>query len=198
MTEIVLASGSVSRRAMLEAAGVSFTTVVPNVDEEMMRGYLLTHGTSADGIALALAEAKALAVSERHPDALIIGADQVLLCEGRLFEKAFDAEGARETLAALRGRMHRLISAVVLVKGNAVVWRHAEVADMTTRDFSDAFLHDYLTQELPDVLGSVGCYRIEGRGALLFDSVSGDQFTIRGLPLLPLLGQLRAQGGLPA
>lgn len=198
MIEIVLASASLSRRAMLEAAGVSFTTVVPNVDEEMMRGYLLAHGTEAEAVAAALAEAKALAVSERHSASLIIGADQVLLCEGRLFDKALDAEGARATLSALRGRMHRLISAVVLAKGNAVIWRHADQADMTMRDFSDAFLDDYLTQELPDVLGSVGCYRIEGRGALLFDRVSGDQFTIRGLPLLPLLGMLRAQGGLLA
>jgi septum formation protein len=196
MSEIVLASGSVTRRSMLESAGLTFTTVVPNVDEVMMRDYLLGHGTDAESIALALAEAKALAVAERHPGGLVIGADQVLVCGDRLLEKALDGEDARATLLALRGRVHRLISAVVLAQDGGVLWRRAEHADLRMRDFSDEFLHDYLTQEMPEILGSVGCYRIEGRGALLFDEIAGDHFTVRGLPLIPLIAELRARGAI--
>jgi nucleoside triphosphate pyrophosphatase len=197
MSEIVLASGSVSRRAMLEGAGLVFTAVVPNVDEEMMRGFLLANGAVAQDIALALAEAKALAVSERHQDALVIGSDQVLVCGGRLFEKALDVEGAHATLSALRGRAHRLISAAVVAKNDTVLWRQCGTADMTMREFSDEFLREYLTAEVPQVLGSVGCYRIEGRGVQLFDEIAGDHFTIRGLPLVPVLAALRARCGIP-
>ena len=194
--EIVLASASSSRRTMLEAAGVTFTVVAPNVDEDLMKDMLTGSDASAERIADALAEAKALAVSERHSAALVIGADQVLACGNRIFSKALDEDEARETLLALRGRDHTLISAAVIAKAGNPVWRRTEIATMHMREFSDRFLDEYLTAEIPDILGSVGCYRIEGRGAQLFSEISGDQFCIRGLPLIALLAALRKQGAL--
>ncbi len=196
--EIVLASSSASRRAMLESAGLFFTTTIPNVDEEMIRASLAQKGLDAAVIAEALAEAKALAVSQRHPAALTIGADQILLCEGRIFTKALDEVEARETLHLLRGRRHELITAAVLAKGEEVVWRHRETAELQIRPFSAAFLDSYMTAEMPEILGSVGCYRVEARGSQLFERIVGDHFCIRGLPLIPLLEALRGFGALPA
>jgi len=194
--EIVLASSSASRRAMLEAAGVRFTVVVPNVDEELMRDILTSGGADPYRIAHALAEAKALAVSERHPDALVLGADQLLLCEGRIFSKAVDENEARATLLALSGREHALISAAVIARNGVGVWQRTETARLRMRAFSRGFLDRYLTAELPDVLGSVGCYRIEREGVQLFSEIVGDQFCIRGLPLLGVLQALRDFGAL--
>jgi len=192
--ELILASGSSSRRTMLAAAGIKFTAIVPEIDEDKLRGKM----PSANGTAVAehLAERKALSISSRHPDALVLGCDQVLVCEDRLFNKAMDNAEASATLRALRGRTHELISAAVLARGEEFAWRCTDVARLSMRDFSDAYLKEYLRAELPDILGSVGCYRIEGRGAQLFERVEGDQFTIRGLPLIPLLAALRAEGAL--
>lgn len=195
--EFILASGSLSRRTMLAAAGIDFTIVVPEIDEDELRAKMPV-GMANDGRAVAehLAERKALDVSARHPHALVLGCDQVLVCGGRLFTKAMDAGEAGAALRALRGRPHELISAAVIAKGEEPVWRCTDVATLAMRDFSEAFLEHYLSKELPDMLGSVGCYRIEGRGAQLFDRVDGDQFTIRGLPLIPLLAELRSRGAL--
>ena len=195
--DVILASGSSSRRAMLTAAGIAFTAIAPDVDEDELRARMPAK-TAAKGDAVAghLAERKALAVSARHPDALVVGCDQVLVCEGRLFNKAVDENQASATLRALRGRTHELISAAVIAKGETFTWRCTDIARLEMREFSDAFLEDYLRAEVPDILGSVGCYRIEGRGAQLFTRVEGDQFTIRGLPLIPLLAALREQGAL--
>ena len=195
--ELILASGSSSRRTMLAAAGIDFTAIVPEIDEDEARAKMPPE-TAGDGRAVAehLAERKALSVSARHPEALVLGCDQVLVCEGRLFNKALDDSQASATLRALRGRTHELMSAAVLAKDDDVAWRCTDVARLEMRDFSDAFLKRYLQAELPDILGSVGCYRIEGRGAQLFERVEGDQFTIRGLPLIPLLAALRAHGAL--
>jgi septum formation protein len=181
---------------MLEAAGVVFTVVAPNVDEELMKDMLTGGGSDPAKIAGALAEAKALAVSERHPDALVLGADQILVSEGRVFSKAIDENEARATLLALRGRSHELISAAVMAKSGAVVWRQTESAILHMRDFSHRFLDEYLTAEIPKILGSVGCYRIEGRGAQLFSEVAGDHFVVRGLPLIAVLSALRENGAL--
>ena len=195
--QVILASGSSSRRAMLMAAGIAFTAITPDIDEDELRAKMPPK-TAAKGDAVAghLAERKALAVSARHPSAVVVGCDQVLICEGRLFNKAVDEKAAGVTLRALRGRMHELISAAVIAKGEAITWRCTDVARLQMRGFSDDFLADYLRAEVPDILGSVGCYRIEGRGAQLFARVEGDQFTIRGLPLIPLLTALREQGAL--
>ena len=195
--EVILASGSSSRRAMLTAAGIAFTAITPDIDEDELRARMPPKAAAkGDAVAGHLAECKALAVSARHPNALVVGCDQVLICEGRLFNKAVDEKAAGVTLRALRGRMHELISAAVIAKAEAITWRCTDVARLQMRAFSDDFLADYLRAEVPDILGSVGCYRIEGRGAQLFARVEGDQFTIRGLPLVPLLTALREQGAL--
>jgi len=193
---LILASSSSSRRTMLEAAGVPFTVVAPDVDEELMKDVLAGSGADAGVVADALAEAKAIAVSERHKHTLVLAADQVLRCGERIFSKALDETEAAATLRALRGAEHELISAAVIARDGAPLWRRSESAWLRMRDFSDQFLQEYLTAELPDILGSVGCYRIEGRGAQLFSEVKGDQFCIRGLPLIPVLDALRHFGAL--
>jgi septum formation protein len=197
--ELILASASSSRRTILAAAGVDFTAVAPAIDEDEVRAKMRPQ-TAGEGRAVAeyLAESKALSVSDRHPGTPVLGCDQVLVCEGRLFNKAMDDTEAGATLRALRGRTHELISAAVIAKDKELIWRCTDVARLEMRDFSDAFLEQYLQAELPDILGSVGCYCIEGRGAQLFARIEGDQFTIRGLPLIPLLAALRAQGVLPS
>lgn len=182
---------------MLEAAGLRFTVVAPNVDEELMRDLLTGNGADPYTVAHALAEAKAVAVSKKHPGALTIGADQLLVCGERIFNKAIDAEDARRTLQALSGRRHELISAAVIARDGQPLWQRTESAQMQMRELSKTFLAAYLTAEIPEVLGSVGCYRIEGRGVQLFSEISGDQFCIRGLPLLAILGALHDFGALP-
>jgi len=194
--QVVLASTSSSRRMMLEEAGVTFTIEAPNVDEDLIKDMLTGSGASSSRIADALAEAKALAVSERRPAALVIGADQILARGERIFSKALDELEARETLLALRGCDHELISAAVIARAGHAIWRRTETATMHMREFSDQFLDEYLTAEIPEILGSVGCYRIEGRGAQLFSEISGDLFCIRGLPLMALLAALREKGAL--
>nr|TFG55350.1 MAG: septum formation protein Maf [Hyphomicrobiales bacterium] len=194
---LILASASASRRAILQSAGVAFESLSPRVDEKSIKNALLRDGASASAIALALAEKKAAEVSARAENALVLGADQVLVCEGQLFSKAEDMSQARETLKRFRGRQHELISAMALVRNETTEWLHVETAELWVRDFSDAYLEEYLEQEGDDILGSVGCYRIEGRGAQLFEKVVGDQFTIRGLPLFPLIATLRARGIVP-
>jgi septum formation protein len=197
--QFILASSSTSRRVMLEAAGVAFTVVAPNVDEEAMKDVLASSGADGPTIAHALAEAKSIAVSERHPGALVVlGADQVLLSDGRIFSKALDETEARATLRALSGREHELISAAVIATSGKPIWRRTDLARLTMRNFSDAFLDEYMAAEMPDILGSVGCYRIEGRGAQLFSSVRGDHFCIRGLPLIAVLEALRDFESLPS
>jgi septum formation protein len=161
-----------------------------------MKDILAGSGAEGGTVAQVLAEAKAMAISERHPDTLVLGADQVLVCGDRIFDKAQDEAEARATLLALRGEEHELISAAVIAKDGAPIWTRIESAHLRMREFSDAFLEEYLTAELPDILGSVGCYRIEGRGAQLFSEISGDQFCIRGLPLIGVLQALRDLGAL--
>lgn len=192
MTMLILASASGIRARLLREAGVRFGVRPPDVDEAKVKQTL--SGIANDGVAAALAEAKALNVSEASPQALVLGCDQVLVCDGRLFDKARDIAEARETLAFLRGKDHHLISACVLAQGGKPVWRYAERATLHMRAFSDEFLDAYLKTEGKLVLGAVGCYQLEGRGAQLFDSIAGDFFCVLGLPLLPLLAALRERG----
>jgi len=191
MTGLILASGSAVRAGMLTQAGVPHEVHVAHVDEDAVKEALLAEGVDMRGIADALAELKAARVSASHPQALVLGADQVLAFEGKLLSKAQSLNEAREVLLQLRGKSHELLSAVVLAKGGAPIWRHVGQARLRMRNFSDAFLDDYLAEEGDDLLKGVGCYRIEGRGVQLFDRVEGDNFTIMGLPLLPLLDVLR-------
>lgn len=194
---VVLASQSAARRAVLSGAAVAHDAAVAGVDEEAVKTEMLAAGAGPRAIAEALAELKALRISGGR-EGFIIGADQTLDLDGRLFDKVGGVDAARERLRLLRGRTHQLHSAVVVARDGAVVWRDLVSASLTMRDFSDAFLEDYLATEGPQALGSVGCYRLEGPGAQLFSRIDGDYFSILGLPLLGLMDFLRANGELAA
>jgi septum formation protein len=194
---IVLASKSAARRAVLEGAGVPFEVAVAGVDEDAVKASLLAEGATPRDVADALAELKAIRVS-RARDGFVVGSDQTLEFDGRLYDKAADVAAARERLKLLRGKPHKLHSAVVVAKDGAPIWRELATATLTMRDFSDEFLEDYLATEGEAALGSVGCYRLEGPGAQLFARIEGDYFAILGLPLLGLLDFLRQHGALAA
>ena len=164
------------------------------IDEDAVKQSLLAEGASSADIADALAELKAVRVSARNPDALALGADQVLEFDGDLISKCESLEAAAALLRRLRGQRHCLITAAVMARGGAPIWRHLSRANLTMRDFSDAFLDDYLDMMGDHALGSVGGYQLEGIGVHLFARVEGDYFTILGLPLLPLLDFLRQNG----
>ncbi|MBA4758064.1 Maf family protein [Sphingosinicella sp.] len=198
MTSLVLASTSASRQAMLTAAGVPFEALAPMVDEAELKRALAAEGTDARGVADALAEAKAVKISRKLPGVLVLGSDSVVaLDDGTMIDKAPDRETIARQLRMLRGRTHRLVSAAVVAENGTPVWRFVGVARLAMRDFSDAFLEAYLDACGDVLLGSVGGYHIEGRGAQLFARVDGDQFTIRGLPLLPVLDYLRTRSVMP-
>ena len=194
---VILASKSAARRAVLTGAGIDFEVHISGVDEDILKDRLLGEGASVSQIAEALAEQKALKVSQSVPG-LVIGSDQTLDFEGRLYDKAETLKAARERLQTLRGKSHQLHSAVVVAKAGEVIWREVVSSTLTMREFSDAFLESYLASEGPEALGSVGCYRLEGPGAQLFSKIEGDYFAILGLPLLGLLDLLRAHGEVPA
>ena len=195
---LVLASQSTARAGLLHAAGLSFLTCPADLDEAPIKAAARAAGLDAGGAALELAEAKACAVSRQREGALVIGADQILVCGGRWFDKPADLAAAAAHLRALRGRTHTLATAAVLARGGNVVWRHRAEPSLTMRTFSDAFLADYLAAEGDAVRASVGAYRLEGLGMHLFTEVQGEHATILGLPLLALLAALRAQGILTA
>jgi len=194
---VILASKSAARRAVLTGAGIDFDVQVSGVDEDILKDQLLARGASVSQIAEALAEQKALKVSQSFPG-LVIGSDQTLDFEGRLYDKAETLEAARERLQILRGKSHQLHSAVVVARSGEVIWREVVSSTLTMRDFTDGFLESYLASEGPDALGSVGCYRLEGPGAQLFSKIEGDYFAILGLPLMGLLDLLRAHGEVEA
>ena len=191
---LVLASASASRQMLLRNAGVAFEASPAGLDEAGLMADLLSKGTSAAGIAQALAEQKAMTVSRRMPGRLVLGGDSVLAFGSELVSKCRDVAELRALLARLKGNAHDLISAAALARDGAPLWSHTGHARLTMRDFSPQFLDDYLAAEGEAVLSCVGGYRYEGRGAQLFQAVEGDYFTILGLPLLPVLAALRAQG----
>lgn len=196
---IILASQSASRRALLEAAGVPFEALSPGVDEAAAKDALRADGLDARALADALAELKALRVSRRAPQILVLGCDQTLsLDDGTMIDKAVDRTDAVRILRLLSGRVHHLHSAAVITLAGQPIWRHIERVRMTVRPLSDAFIETYLDAEWEHVRWCVGCYRIEGPGAQLFAKVEGSQFAIQGLPLLPLLDFLRVRGVLAA
>lgn len=196
MTKIILASGSKARAAVLSSAGVAFEVAIAGVDEGAVKAGLLAEGAGPREVADALAELKAVRVSRKHPGALVIGADQTLDLGGRLFDKAETRAEARERLQHLRGKTHKLHSAVVVARDGEVIWREVPAARLTMRPFTDAFLDNFLTRGGEDLLGSVGCYRLEDEGVQLFSRIDGDYFTILGLPLMGLLDLLRRYGAL--
>jgi septum formation protein len=198
---LILGSSSPYRRTMLEAAGLSFRVVPADVDEAALKRSIVgseRKPSSPASVAEALARAKATAVSAAHPEALVIGADQVLALGDELFDKPGDLSAARQQLERLRGNTHRLVSAVALAERGEIVWTHLDEAVMTMRAFSAEFLEGYIAQAGPELCRIVGAYEIEGPGIQLFDRVQGDHFTIIGLPLLPLLAELRARGVIDA
>ncbi len=191
---LVLASASATRVGLMTAAGLCFEAQAADIDETSIKIEAQAAGRSVEDAALRLAEMKARTVAENHPDALVIGADQILVCEGAWYDKPADIGGARAHLVKLRGREHRLVSAIVCVFAGDVAWRHVAAPRLVMRDFSDAFLDVYLHAEGDAVTKSVGAYRVEGFGAHLFAGIAGEQAAILGLPMLPLLAFLRRAG----
>ena len=191
---LVLASSSRSRQTMLTAAGVSFIADPASVDEGAVKKTLGAKQADAATVAETLAMMKADEVSRRHHEALVIGSDQMLACDGRWFDKPVDRAAAKAQLLDLRGRKHELIAAVTVVRGGQPLWHHVDRASLVMRAFSEAFVDEYLDRVGGDALLSVGAYQVEGRGIQLFEAIEGDVFTIMGMPLLPLLGFLRSQG----
>ncbi len=196
LLDLVLASASPARRKLLEAAGVPFRVVPANVDEGALKRDLAARGTarSPAGVAEAMAAAKARSVSSASGASLVVGADQVLALNDELFDKPGSLAAARVQLERLRGRAHQLFSAVALAQEGEVVWSTVDRASLTMRDFSDAFLDAYLAEAGASLCQIVGSYAIEGRGIQLFQRVEGQHFSIVGLPLIPLLAELRARG----
>jgi septum formation protein len=193
---LILASKSAARQTMLRDAGVPFAVQVAGIDEDALKA----RHDPADGAGLAveLARAKALAVSRHDDDAWVLGADQTLSFDGGLVSKASSMNEARARLRAMRGRPHRLHSGAALARNGQVVWSGVDTATLRVRDFSDAFLDAYLASEGDELLACVGSYRLEGMGAQLFDGVDGDFFTVLGLPLWPVLAELRRVGVIAA
>lgn len=190
----MLASASQIRSQILDRAGVSHICQAADIDEGEIKKIYLGNAKTAEETAMALAEAKAAKVCEHHEGGLVIGADQILECDGRWFDKPSDKEAAKETLRALRDRAHALVTAVAVFRNGEAVWRHLETPRLVMRNVSDAFIERYVLEESPDILASVGAYRLEQKGAQLFEHIDGNYFTVLGLPLLALLEFLRQAG----
>ncbi|WEK40816.1 MAG: Maf family protein [Candidatus Brevundimonas colombiensis] len=189
---LILASKSAARRAMLENAGVAFNVRVAGVDEDAIKA--VSGDLDPAALAVRLAEAKALAVSRYDADVWVLGSDQTLAFDGGLVSKARSLDEARDRLKTMRGRSHQLHSGAALATRGQIVWSGVDTVEMRMRDFSDAFLDAYLAAEGAALLSCVGSYRLEGLGAQLFEGVDGDYFTVLGLPLWPVLAELRRAG----
>lgn len=194
---VILASASRTRAKLLEDAGLAIEIVPASVDEATIRESMAAEHASAAEIARALAELKALRISRQRPGAFIIGADQILVCNGVLFEKPAHRDAAETQLRALSGASHELISAVCVARDDGVIWHHTDTAQLTMRVLSEGFIKAYLDAAGDEILANVGAYALEGLGAQLFARVRGDYFTILGLPLLPLLDFLREHNIVP-
>ena len=189
---LVLASASATRRALLAAAGLRFDAVATDLDEAAVKREARRRDAGAEDTALRLACLKAQRVD--RPDAVVLGCDQILVCDGTWYDKPANLTAARNQLLALRGRTHTLATAVVAIRGGAEIWRHVATPSLTMRAFSEACLDWYLAAEGEALLSSVGAYRLEGMGVQLFEAVAGEHSAILGLPMLPVLGFLRRCG----
>jgi septum formation protein len=196
MSRLILASKSASRRAMLDAAGVPHDAMPADLDERAVEANL--RGATPDEIAEALSVAKAATVAAAHPGALVLGSDSLVVCEARRFDKPASREEAREHLRFFSGKVMELHSAAALVEGEGCLWSHASLARLHVRALSEEFIAAYLDAEWPAIGHTVGAFRIEGPGVQLFERIAGDQFTVLGMPLLPLLAALREEGVLLA
>lgn len=197
--QLILASKSKARLAMLTAAGVAVEAISPNVDEDALKDGLKSEGVTARNLADALAEAKAVRLSGRIGAGMVLGADQVLALEdGTMLDKPANPADAVAQLKLLSGKKHKLFSAAVIAEQGIPVWRHIDIATLSVRMLSDQFIEQYVETEWDNIRYCVGCYEIEGRGAQLFSAINGSQFTIMGLPLLHLLDYLRIRGILPS
>ena len=197
-TKLVLASTSQSRRTLMKNAGLTFEAVAADIDERAIEAEERNAKLGPAELALELARRKALDVSRRKPGALVVGCDQTMSLDQIVFHKPTGVGEARGNLWTLRGKTHRLNSAIVLVRDGEVSWEHVGIAELTMRSFSENYLDLYLSRAEESVLKSVGAYQLEGEGIQLFESIEGDYFTILGLPLLPLLSKLRELGVLHA
>ena len=195
-TGIVLASNSASRKAMLDAAGIAFEAVGADVDERALEAEM--EDAEPAEVAQALAAAKAAAVSATRPGALVLGSDSLVEHAGRRFDKPASRADAAAHLRAFSGGTMTLHSAAALARDGQILWVGSDFARLRFRALSEAFIETYLDAEWPAVAQCVGVFRIEGPGVQLFDSVMGDQFTVLGMPLLPVLDALREEGALPA
>jgi septum formation protein len=189
---LVLASGSATRRTLLASTGLSFVAFAPDIDETAVKVATRRDGGTPENSALTLARLKAQAY--RGEDALVIGCDQILVCDNVWFDKPHTMESARLQLQTLRGRPHMLVTATVIYRNGQKVWTHLAKPKLTMRTFTAGFLETYMAAEGEALLHAVGGYRVEGMGMQLFESIEGDQSSILGLPLLPLLSYFRAQG----
>jgi len=198
LTRLILASQSTARLLMLRNAGLSFEAKPAPIDERAVEAPLIAERQPPSDIALALAEAKAVAVSRVEPDAVVIGADQTLEADGVRWTKPRTIDEARQQLESLAGHTHALHSGVAVARNRGVVWGHVDTARLTMRKLSAGFIDRYLAEVGEVALASVGAYQIEGIGIQLFERIDGDFFTILGLPLLPLLSWLRAQKMIPS
>jgi septum formation protein len=190
----ILASTSPIRLQLLRSAGLQVEAIAPRVDEETARQALLADGAGPRDLADALAEMKARKVADRRPVDLVLGCDQVLEFDGAIFSKPETPQQALDQLHQMRGKSHRLLSAVVAYENAQPVWRHVAEARLTMHQISDAYLDDYVARNWDSIRHSVGCYKIEEEGIRLFSAITGDHFTILGLPLLPLLAWLGTRG----
>lgn len=191
---LILASGSRYRAEMLRNAGIEFAVEPARLDERSVEQPLLQSGADPADIAAVLAQAKADEVSGRFAAATIIGSDQTLELAGELLHKPADMDAARRRLLALSGRIHQLHTAICLMRGGEVIWSHLETSHIRFRELNPGFIGRHLARVGDKALTSVGGYQVEGEGAQLIESIEGDFFSIVGLPLLPLIGQLRALG----
>lgn len=189
--KLILASASRFRRTLMENAGLTFEAIPASIDERAIEGPLEKRGFRPEDVALELAKAKALDVSQRYGGCLVIGSDQTMSLGDTIYHKPSTTAEAKEHLRSISGKMHQLNSAVVLARGSAVLWEHISSARLQVRRLSSAFIDRYLERVGESVLDSVGAYQLEGEGVQLFEAIDGDYFTIIGLPMLPLLKELR-------